>query len=244
MKFKDYTQEEKNRYISEAKELCEFISKKGLNPHLGFGTLLGAVREGKLIDGDYDIDICYLSKHTDKNAILEECILLYEELQEKGWLLKYWPLDYEPQDVNKEIVTPFGQAHIKLGEFIIDLFTTWIDDEGNYNTCQWGKLAKHSKFQNKKIENVSFKVPAYYNDVLTKLYGNWQTPSTDHPSRLIPRMAYLNIKSKKVTSIVLKRFHCTKQNREFIPKQHYISSLERYEEIIKKDKYLKLIKLE
>lgn len=51
-------------------------------------------------------------------------------------------------------------------------------------------------------------------------------------------------KEKTVTSIVLKRFHCTKQNREFIPKQHYISSLERYEEIIKKDKYLKLIKLE
>ena len=54
----------------------------------------------------------------------------------------------------------------------------------------------------------------------------------------------MEIIEKTVTSVVLKRFFCTKQNREFIPKQHYISSMERAEEILKKDKFIKIVKIE
>lgn len=50
--------------------------------------------------------------------------------------------------------------------------------------------------------------------------------------------------SKKVTSIVLKRFNCIEQNKEFKPKQHYVSTFERVEQILSKDKYLKIIKIE
>lgn len=49
---------------------------------------------------------------------------------------------------------------------------------------------------------------------------------------------------KKVTSIVLKKFYCTKQNKEFRPKQIYICSMARVEEILSKDKYLRIIKIE
>lgn len=49
---------------------------------------------------------------------------------------------------------------------------------------------------------------------------------------------------KKVTSIVLKRFHCIEQNKEFKAKQHYASTFERVEQILSKDKYLRIIKIE
>lgn len=54
----------------------------------------------------------------------------------------------------------------------------------------------------------------------------------------------MEIIEKTVTSVVLKRFFCTKQNREFIPKQHYVSTFERVEQILSKDKYLRIIKIE
>lgn len=50
--------------------------------------------------------------------------------------------------------------------------------------------------------------------------------------------------SKKVTSIVLKRFHCIEQDKEFKSKQHYVSTFERVEQILSKDKYLRIIKIE
>lgn len=244
MKFKDYTQEEKNRYISEAKTLCEYLDGLGLVSHLGFGSLLGAVRDGKLIDNDYDIDICYISKYTDNREVLNECKELYEALREKGWLVKYWSIDYLPMPISKEIVMPFGQAHIKLGEFMIDLFTCKIDADGNYNTCQWGNLGKFKGVKNVKLENVYFDVPTNHNEILTKLYGNWKTPRQDHPSKLIKRQSYFRPTDKLVTSIVLKKFHCTKHNKEYFPKQQYISTFERVEEILSKDKYLTVIKIE
>lgn len=50
--------------------------------------------------------------------------------------------------------------------------------------------------------------------------------------------------SKKVTSIVLKRFHCIEQDKELQPKQHYVSTFKRVEQILSKDKYLRIIKIE
>lgn len=244
MKFIDFTEEKKKQYVSEAKELCEFLKSLKLNPHLGFGTLLGAVRGGKLIDGDYDIDICYLSKYNDRNNILEECRELYEIFVSKGWIIKYWGLDYKPKSLIEPISTPFGQAHIQIGKFVIDLFTAWVDESGNYNTCQWGNLAIHQGFKKVKIEDETFNIPVNYNDILTKLYGDYKTPSDDHPSKFLSRKAYLDPINRTVTSIVLKKFHCVKQNKQFLPKQHYVSSMNRVEEILSKDKYLKIIKIE
>lgn len=192
MDFKDYTQEKKDKYIAEAKKLCDILEGKGLTPHLGFGSLLGAVRTGKLIDSDYDIDICYLSKFDNPEDIIIECQELYKELIEKGILIKYWDIDYNPiTSVTKEIPKTFGQAHIKIGEFTIDLFTTWLDEKNNYNTCQWGNLGKFTTFELSTIENQSFSIPENYDEILTNLYGNWRVPTKEHPSKNLKRKSYL-----------------------------------------------------
>lgn len=54
----------------------------------------------------------------------------------------------------------------------------------------------------------------------------------------------MEIIEKTVTSVVLKRFFCIKQKKEFIPKQLYISSIQRAEEILTKDKFIKIVKIE
>jgi phosphorylcholine metabolism protein LicD len=180
MKFKDYSEEEKQEYLNEAKQLCELL--KEYNPHLGFGSLLGAVRDGKLIDGDYDIDICVETKYPE---------ILFHLLLSKGLIARYFYSNGEKWiDNPKKLPKPFGQAHIKIGKHTIDLFIVWIEN-GDYYTCQWGKLGKHFCYGKATLNGVEFKAPINYDEILTTLYKDWRTPSDDHPSKYLTRKCYL-----------------------------------------------------
>jgi phosphorylcholine metabolism protein LicD len=180
MKFKDYTQEEKKEYLNEAKQLCELLSN--YNPHLGFGSLLAAVRGGKLIEGDYDIDICVETKEPEK---------VFDFLLKKGLIARYFYSNGEKWiDNPKELPKPFGQAHIKIGKHTIDLFIVWIEN-GDYHTCQWGNLGKHKGYKSAILNKVKFNIPKNYDEILTTLYRDWRTPSNDHPSKYLTRRCYL-----------------------------------------------------
>jgi phosphorylcholine metabolism protein LicD len=191
MTFKDYTIELKKSYIEASIVLVEHLKEFGVKPHLGFGSLLGAVRGDGLIDSDSDIDLCYLSNYKSPKDVVSECQSLYEFLKSKGILLKYWDINYAVADVNKPIVPPFGQAHIKINGHIIDLFTAWADKYGIYNTCQWGRLSYHTGFERSTLLGYNFTIPSNYDEILTALYGDWRTPRKDHPSRFIKRDCYL-----------------------------------------------------
>lgn len=189
MKFKDYTQKRKDSYVKSAKQLELLILEKfGWRCHLGFGSLLGSVREGKLIDGDYDIDLCFIIPEEDKyNATVK----LFTFLNKKGLLKRIFYQNGCWQDHPKKFNNPlYGQAHILINGHIIDLFAAWIKD-GQYWTVQWGNIGSDLGELVSPLENNTFKIPADYNTILTNLYGSWEKPEDTHPSKYKKRKCHL-----------------------------------------------------
>jgi phosphorylcholine metabolism protein LicD len=187
MKFKDYTQEQKEKYIKAAKFLEIYLQKGyGYISHLGFGSLLGAVREGKLIDSDYDIDLCVIlpSEDTEKHATK-----LFNQLIKKRWLKRIFDKDQNYLDNPRQAKNILGQAHIHIAGCVIDLFVAWQKD-GKYYTCQWGEIGKANGHTVLQLEDQIFKAPSDYDNILTTLYGDWRTPSDDHPSKRLIRKCY------------------------------------------------------
>ena len=52
-------------------ETINILNSNNINYWICHGTLLGIIREGKLIDWDHDIDIAIWSEETPKNLIIE-----------------------------------------------------------------------------------------------------------------------------------------------------------------------------
>lgn len=68
--------EEVIRVLRDACQLPAFIS---------YGTLLGAVRNGKLIGHDVDVDLGYLSAYDNPVDVIRETFRVERVLREKGW---------------------------------------------------------------------------------------------------------------------------------------------------------------
>jgi len=191
--------------IKELKWFEDYFKGLGFDMYLQFGTLIGAVREGKVVDNDHDIDICYLSKRSVASEVYEEAKVLATTLADDGLLKAYFSPEegthYGEKIAVKEgsLSGDFvldGQFHIGK-EYLFDLFTSWIDEEGNYWTCQWGNYGniEIKPFKRVTLNGIKFKAPKDYDNILTRLYGNWRVPADDHPSKLLHRSFYLNKKA-------------------------------------------------
>ncbi len=61
------------RLLDHAEEVAAVLERElGLEPFVTGGTLLGAVREGRLLGHDDDVDLGYLSAHTDPYEVARE----------------------------------------------------------------------------------------------------------------------------------------------------------------------------
>jgi SAM-dependent methyltransferase len=105
--------------IRELRERC------GVDAYLGYGALLGAVREGGMIAHDSDTDVCYFSRHTDPAGIILETFHIERELKRLGWdvlrmsggdLKVVWPLS-DGRRVHVDIFASFvvGDVFYVLG---------------------------------------------------------------------------------------------------------------------------------
>lgn len=203
--FKDLTIEEKIKYLDGIKELEKMLPDYDI--YLQFGTLLGAVRGSELPDYDNDIDVCYLSHYHMAEEVEQEIKNIYKVFADKGMLLKYFTRDmdksfWETGDINN-INRPFGQAHIMVKDICIDFFTSWIDEKGNYYTCQWGNFGDSSKFFpviSKSVYGIDLKIPNNSEMILERLYGDWRTPR-DEKSKL-PRRSFLEVWLTKYSVVI------------------------------------------
>ncbi len=57
----------------------------GLEPFLAYGTLLGAVREGRVLGHDSDADLGYVSRHDDPARVALESFRVQRELARRGF---------------------------------------------------------------------------------------------------------------------------------------------------------------
>lgn len=71
--------------LGTAQRLLQDIEAFGAVAFIGYGTLLGAVRNGKLIGHDNDIDLNYFSTLRDPAAIVLESLAMARFLRGRGW---------------------------------------------------------------------------------------------------------------------------------------------------------------
>lgn len=198
--YENFSLEQKTKEILMIKAIEKALHDYEI--YLQFGTLLGAIRDKGLIDSDTDIDVCYMSKYHTAIEVEQEIKDIYRILIEKGMLYNYFTTNIDSNThywkeikekaLKEEIISPFGQAHIRIEHRDVDFFTSWIDETGNYYTCQWGNLGKgneHFPVEDIEVYNIKLSVPRNSGKILTKLYGNWKIPKKEKSSR--KRKAYL-----------------------------------------------------
>lgn len=71
--------------IDAVGEVLGALKEAGVDAFLAYGTLLGAVREGRLIGHDSDADLGYVSEHSHPVDVMRESFRLQARLSEMGY---------------------------------------------------------------------------------------------------------------------------------------------------------------
>ena len=195
MVFSDYNDVQKIVMVRQIQKLEELFPDYQF--FLNFGTLLGAVREGGLIGHDYDIDISYLSHFHTAKEVEQEMKDIYKVLMEEEMLKLYFTQDrttewFESTIIKRhmvpEIVKPNGQCHVIVDDVNepLDLWTTWIDEEGNYfgspiELEPYGKADDVLPLIKGRLYDIPFNIPNNWPKILEHHYGDWKTPRDERP---------------------------------------------------------------
>ncbi len=159
---------------SHLREVIEALENEGHSVFLNSGTLLGVVRDGKLIEHDDDIDLAVeLSAKTQKEAAAEWIEI--RDLLEK--------MDLFDHEANKNPTIHKLTSKEVNGRFVeIDLFPLWYQDTDEGERA-WlyphtrGELKREDIFPLKACDVSGLMLPAVPEKMLALNYGeNWQTP--------------------------------------------------------------------
>lgn len=144
----------------------EMLRARGYETFLNSGTLLGVIRDGKLIDHDDDMDLGLLLKAETEEEAAAEWRTLYDELKAQG-------LHSPDSNVNTAI--------FKLqsaGGCEIDLFPAWFEKGKLFVYPHTrGQLTKKDVFPLKTCEVSGLKIPSNPEKMLAQNYGEgWREP--------------------------------------------------------------------
>lgn len=141
-------------------DIVDILNKENIDDwFIGYGTLLGIVRENNCIDNDDDIDIVLHVKHKDKLIELAK---------------KY--------NYSIMLDTPYFVKLYKQNKPVIDFYICTIDEKGRYNDSWENVLwTDPNPTTIKTWNNVSLKLPKDPERILLLRYGeDWKTPKTGY----------------------------------------------------------------
>ncbi|MCW2847807.1 MAG: mucin-5AC [Marmoricola sp.] len=166
------TGDDVRRHIVEgtARAIADLRDRIGIDAHVSYGCLLGAVREGRMIGHDSDSDLAYLSAHTEPADIILESYRMERELRELGWR-----------------VVRMSGADLKLFLPLPDGRTVHVDVFGAFHVgdvfYQLGGRSGHlprealTPASTVVLEGIELAAPADPEAVLEFLYGpSWRVP--------------------------------------------------------------------
>jgi phosphorylcholine metabolism protein LicD len=157
------------------KEVTDLLDENNIPYWLEGGTLLGVVRENRLLPWDNDMDI----------SIKEE---YYDKLLDIVKQLKYmvWSKTFDKDDlpfkkgVKRLVKIRNRKVYFIRGEVALDIFIKFKKDEEYF--WQVGEMKKSvpSYFYDDLIpygfDGKDYFIPKLYKEYLTHRYGDWETP--------------------------------------------------------------------
>lgn len=156
--------------LDSIEEVLGALRKAGIEPFIAYGTLLGAVRGGKLIGHDSDADLGYVSRHQHPVDVVRESFDLQRALAEMGYrITRYsgaaFKVDVEEADGSIRGLDVFGgflgegNLHL-MGEIRTPFLEDWIFPLGTTT-----------------LEGRELPAPADTDRFLTATYGpSWRVP--------------------------------------------------------------------
>lgn len=168
----DETDAEVRRHVVEgtARALADLRDQVGVDAHLSYGALLGAVREGRLIGHDSDTDLAYLSRYQHPADVIVESYRMEREMRALGWMV----VRMSGADLKLFLPLPDGRnVHVDVfGGFYVD--DTFYLLGGRSGTLPREALAPSSTVT---LEGIELPAPADPERVLAFLYGeSWRVP--------------------------------------------------------------------
>lgn len=162
--------EELEPMLDAIDEVLRALKDVGIDGFLAYGTLLGAVRGGKVIGNDSDADLGYVSRSTHPVDVIRESFRIQRELVEHGYrITRYsalaFKVDVEEADGTIRGLDVFGGFLMAgrlylMGEIGDPFEESWILPLGTTT-----------------LEGRPFPAPADPDRMLTAMYGaSWRVP--------------------------------------------------------------------
>lgn len=142
----------------------------GVEIFLAYGSLLGAVREGRPLGHDRDFDTGYISRYTDPDEATAEAGRIAVALQDRGFSVEARMTCFHVYDA------------ARTGR--VDVFHMYFNDTGELR-LPWGAASEQPfmKSQWNGLQTITFagsrvKVPRNATELVATLYGpHWQIPN-------------------------------------------------------------------
>jgi hypothetical protein len=168
--FATRSQEHVAPLLNAVQEVIDALGKAGVEAFLAYGTLLGAVREGRLLGHDSDADLGYVSRHSAPVDVMRESFRLQARLAEMGYQTQRYSgaafkVKVAEADGSIRGLDVFGGFLREgllylMGEIRTPFHEEWIFPLGRA-----------------QLEGRSFPVPADPDRLLAATYGTqWRTP--------------------------------------------------------------------
>ncbi|HEX7740573.1 MAG TPA: LicD family protein [Marmoricola sp.] len=172
--------------IRAARELTDALQAKGIDVYLAYGCLLGAVRNGKMIGHDSDIDLAFLSKYDHPFDIIRESRWIEAQTRSLGWQV------VRLSAANFKVWVPLPNGK-RAG---VDVFGSfYVGDHFHITGNLRGALPRSAllPFGTVTLEGVEFPAPADLDGFLAFTYGpSWRVPDPsfhfNHPAETKVRM--------------------------------------------------------
>lgn len=142
----------------------------GVPAYICYGTLLGAVRNGRLIGHDNDVDIAYVSDHPHPVDVIREGYRVERVLRDAGWVVR------RGSGVRLNVRLRLGDGSLRF----VDVFTShWVEGVLYIPSDTGFRLPRETILPLGTVELMGRQVPAPADPetLLAATYGeNWRVP--------------------------------------------------------------------
>ena len=172
-----HTLEGKNGVVAlqMLKDVTDLLDANGIEYWLEGGTLLGVIRENRLLPWDNDMDISIKEEHYDK---------LLEVVKGLNYRVRF--KEFEKDDapfktgVKRLVKVRNSKFFFFRGEVALDIFIKFKKDNEYFWQVGKKKKSVESFYYDEMIKHPfdgkDYLIPKLYEEYLTCRYGDWKTP--------------------------------------------------------------------